>query len=175
MRLWIIVVIGLCWALPSPARAEFYRYRDAAGAIRYTDNLADVPPAQREGMTAYQGAPVPAETPQPDAGARDGRDGQPAEAGPEPGSREAYEALQRRHQDLQREFAALQEERRELERITGQTMKETELAPYREKLEGLNARTRAYQEKRTIYEKDLAAYTAAAQARRAGGGQATSP
>jgi len=172
MRLWIIVVIGLCWALSSPARAEFYRYRDAAGAIRYTDNLADVPPAQREGMTAYQGAPVPAETPEQAAGTRDG---QTAHAGPEPGSRAVYEALQRRHQALQREFAELQEERRELERITGQTMKETELAPYREKLEGLNARTRAYQEKRAAYEKDLAAYTAAAQARRSGGGQATAP
>ena len=39
----LMLVPGLCLA-------EFYKYRDANGAIRFTDNLGDVPKDQRENI-----------------------------------------------------------------------------------------------------------------------------
>jgi hypothetical protein len=43
-----------------PVWAEMYRYRDAGGVVRFTDNLANVPEKQRAGMSIYENEPSPA-------------------------------------------------------------------------------------------------------------------
>lgn len=41
-----LIVLVFLW-LPGPISAEYYKYRDQNGMLRYTDNLADIPKEQR--------------------------------------------------------------------------------------------------------------------------------
>jgi hypothetical protein len=50
-RFFLLIAVSL-W-LASPCTAEFYRYKDENGVIRFTDNLADVPEDQRPEAKGY--------------------------------------------------------------------------------------------------------------------------
>lgn len=50
----IATILLTLLVLPVLASAEIYKYRDQNGVLRFTDNLAEVPPAQRETMEQYQ-------------------------------------------------------------------------------------------------------------------------
>jgi hypothetical protein len=49
---YILPVLIVAWLL-SPVYAEFYRYKDENGVLRYTDNIADVPESQRVKIDSY--------------------------------------------------------------------------------------------------------------------------
>lgn len=61
-RLILAVVTGI-FLLSIPVRAEMYRYKDAGGVVRFTDNLADVPEKQRVGIPVNEIVPSPAAPP----------------------------------------------------------------------------------------------------------------
>ena len=50
----IIIMLLILLVLPALASAEIYKYRDQNGVLRFTDNLAEVPLAQRETVDEYQ-------------------------------------------------------------------------------------------------------------------------
>lgn len=57
----IVFILIIGFFLPiRPVWAEIYRYKDASGVVRFTDNLADVPEKQRQGVSVYENAPSPA-------------------------------------------------------------------------------------------------------------------
>ena len=57
--LLLVAIAGIvCWS--DPAWAEMYRYKDANGTIRFTDNLADVTEKQRAGLPVYENTSPPA-------------------------------------------------------------------------------------------------------------------
>lgn len=55
-RWWMVVVVvaGLC----GPASAEYYKYRDKNGLLRFTDNLQEVPADQRDRIQRYREVPA---------------------------------------------------------------------------------------------------------------------
>lgn len=54
-RFLFILALGmLIWSDSGLATAEYYRYKDAGGKWRYTDNLSEVPAGQRSSLTRYQ-------------------------------------------------------------------------------------------------------------------------
>ncbi len=53
------VIIGTLLSA-DPVWAEMYRYKDAGGVVRFTDNLSNVPEKQRAGMSVYENEPAPA-------------------------------------------------------------------------------------------------------------------
>ena len=53
MRLRYAVIILILAGLPSLVCAEFYKYRDGNGILRFTDNLVDVPEDQRPKVHTY--------------------------------------------------------------------------------------------------------------------------
>ncbi len=61
-RLILVVVTGI-FLSSIPVRAEMYRYKDAGGVVRFTDNLADVPEKQRVGIPVNENVPSPAAPP----------------------------------------------------------------------------------------------------------------
>ncbi|ETR71501.1 MAG: hypothetical protein OMM_02436 [Candidatus Magnetoglobus multicellularis str. Araruama] len=49
-----IIILGLMMVIPSnKAFSEFYKYKDANGILRFTDNLADLPENQRQDAHKY--------------------------------------------------------------------------------------------------------------------------
>ena len=56
MRLRYAVIILILAGLPSLVCAEFYKYRDGNGILRFTDNLSEVPKDQRPEIKTYQEA-----------------------------------------------------------------------------------------------------------------------
>jgi hypothetical protein len=57
-RYIFIVMMGIILSA-NPVWAEMYRYKDAGGVVRFTDNLADVPEKQRTGIPVYENEPSP--------------------------------------------------------------------------------------------------------------------
>jgi hypothetical protein len=57
MNAFILVIMIGSFLSAHPVWAEMYRYKDAGGVVRFTDNLADVPEKQRTGMTVYENEP----------------------------------------------------------------------------------------------------------------------
>jgi len=49
---YVLPVLIVAW-LFTPVYAEFYRYKDENGVLRYTDNIADVPESQRAKINSY--------------------------------------------------------------------------------------------------------------------------
>ena len=58
----IITMLLVLMILPALVSAEIYKYRDQNGVLRFTDNLAEVPVAQRENIEQYQEIKTTADT-----------------------------------------------------------------------------------------------------------------
>ena len=50
----VIFMLLILLTFPALASAEIYKYRDQNGILRFTDNLTEVPIAQRENIDQYQ-------------------------------------------------------------------------------------------------------------------------
>ena len=48
MVIRILLLLVALSLIPMPVFAEFYKYKDANGVLRFTDNLLEVPKDQRE-------------------------------------------------------------------------------------------------------------------------------
>ena len=149
----------LCLLLtPTLAGAEFYRYRDAQGTIRFTDNIAEVPPDQRPGVRRYEGTPT---APAPGADAADGGDAQAID----------FEDLQAARMqlndtkaELDREFGELMRDKEALSQERAQVTSAEEAAAVKEKILELNRRITDYERRRQEYENTLAEFKAREQA-----------
>lgn len=53
MKRWGVPVVAICLICAVPSWGEFYRYRDANGVLRFTDNIAEVPENQRPKVKQY--------------------------------------------------------------------------------------------------------------------------
>ena len=53
-KIKMVIVTGMviCWL--APAYGEYYQYRDENGVLRFTDDLASVPPDQRPDVKTHQ-------------------------------------------------------------------------------------------------------------------------
>jgi len=60
MRRFVFVAMMGVFLSSYPVWAQMYRYKDAGGVIRFTDNLADVPEKQRAGVSVYHNVPASA-------------------------------------------------------------------------------------------------------------------
>ncbi len=153
--LTLIVVLSLA----TPVAAEFYKYRDKNGAIRFTDNLAEVPADQREKLKIYEGSARAADRALP---AASGQVAAQPETAPESAGKEAGEALiadlHRRQQALIKEYDALQKEREELAAAPGKRVSQAEQKKYNQQVEALNARLADYQKRRAAFEQEVAAH-----------------
>ncbi len=159
-RLWF----GLFFCallLPCRVDADFYRYRDRSGAIRFTDNIAEVPPEQRKEIKSYEDAAKTATETQQDensaAAASADAEKTAADAGKDAGEPIAAQ-LHQRQQALNQEYEALQKERAALQQPAGQRVNPTEQEKYTKAVEALNAKITDYQQRRNVYENDVKAH-----------------
>jgi hypothetical protein len=128
----LVLIPGLCFA-------EFYKYRDANGVLRFTDNLADVPKHQRENIQQYQEAIIP----------------EPAEAvekAPELNLNERADQLNTERDLLAKEYAELAAERNAMEKETPDPQDADAFTAYKNRVDDFNIRIKAYEEKRKTFQ-----------------------
>ena len=119
----LMLIPGLCFA-------EFYKYKDANGVLRFTDNLGEVPKDQRENIQEYKESVTPAATEEPvketlDLNAR-------------------ADQLNVERDSLAKEYAELEKDRENLEKTTRDPQND--------------ANFEAYKKRRGDYEGDYAEY-----------------
>jgi hypothetical protein len=170
-----LIVMGLILVFGTAAWGQYYQYTDENGVLRYTDNLAAVPPGQREDVTTHESvvsAPVEKNNsaaaskssgfPQPSG---DSAKTRPAPAGSWKEGvakrKQAAEELDRMQADLNRTFMALQNEKSALaarEPPPGAT--EPVKQNYRMKVEALNRKIERYENQLKAFKEKEAAFMA---------------
>lgn len=162
-KLGFIFITLLVISSPQLTSAEFYKYRDSNGVLRFTDNLAEVPADQRPKVTSYQQVEdfqPPADrleskpTPKAEQQMRD------PDTEKAPGSQAAHIAS--RYQELNQKRAALDQEYNNLisaqqtiaeERKSAATKEEKQAVNL--KVQQLNERIADFEQKRSAFEKEV--------------------
>lgn len=168
IRLMLVTAMVAVWA--APAVGEYYRYTDSDGVVRFTDDLARVPPDQRPEVKTYasslnasDAAATAASSAQPASGrvspAGSGSQSEVA-AREEQTYRQAAE-LDQAQAELRQTFATLGEARASLEsQAPPAWAPAAERDAYRRQVEALNARINRYEAQRADYSRRVEAFNA---------------
>jgi len=136
--------------LPVFASAEIYKYRDQNGVLRFTDNLSEVPTAQRENMEQYQEVKTKAETAE-----------QTPANGSEKGAVQDAGAIEKELTDekgvLDNEYSQLMEMRKSIESAPEPGTPE-EMAAHKTKIQDYNIQLKIYEVKVKAFREKLEAY-----------------
>ncbi|MCG6909908.1 MAG: DUF4124 domain-containing protein [Deltaproteobacteria bacterium] len=154
-RIFLITLFILSLAVASSA--EFYKYRDADGVLRFTDNLQDVPKDQREGAQSYQ--EVKSEPPVSEEAAPEVDEA----AGAQGGNTKAYNELKSEKEALDNEYAQIEADRKKLVAMTKSPKNDEEYEAFQGQIKRFNDRVKAYEEKLAIFEQKVEAYNAQAK------------
>ena len=149
----IILMLMILLTLPALASAEIYKYRDQNGILRFTDNLAEVPLAQRESVDEYQEIKTREDVTEP---APDNASEQAT--GQDPHATE--KALLDEKGALDIEYNQLTEMRKSLE-AAPQTGTPEEIAAHEKKVRDYNARLQIYEVKQKAFRAKVEEYNKA--------------
>ncbi len=169
MRLFCLILLGLVLGA-APVQAEFYKYLDKNGNVRFTDDLSEVPPDQRkaEAFEQYSGVKSPSPDPSKTKEAETEGGFYPvAEEMEEEPSTEAEsmsgdmieqrKALEERQESLRQEYEALMKETRQLQNRPI-FRSPAEVRAYEEKLKAHEERVKAYNQKKQALDADIEAF-----------------
>ena len=151
-RMLLIALFMLTTAVS--ASAEIYKYRDADGVLRFTNNLQEVPKDQREGVQSYheiENKAEPAESPAQENA---------VEPQADDALRQEEQTLKDEKALLDAEFAKLEEERKLLVELSQKDRSDEEDAEFRQHIESFNARIKDYDEKLKVFEEKVSKYNA---------------
>ena len=150
---WILILAALLMA--SVSQAEYYKYTDENGVLRFTDNLQEVPKSQRKDVKEYR------EIKSDDAAQPGSRTEDAAEAeAPVEDMKTREEALRNEKAVLDQEYEALDTEKRVLEAESKKTRSKSENKKFEARIEAYNARTADYEEKRLVFKEKVDAFNA---------------
>ena len=171
MRLWQWIIVLILTGMYALSSAEFYRYVDEEGKVKYTDNLANVPVDQRPKAYEYddsydQFAPEEGierekpETESPDGALKEAEDLRlQREALAKEGEEKTLEQkLRETGARLKEEYQALIKEKEELDKLTTRRLTETERKELIKKVRDYNSRTEDYEKRRQAFDKEVEAY-----------------
>ena len=168
IRLIIVVGMTLCWLIP--AYGEYYQYRDENGVLRFTDDLASIPPDQRPDVKTHQS--IESKPVRPISGAATVESATKAGAAAEKSSQASGNTWQERdtkkrqelnqmQADLKETFEALQAERSKLEADAPPSRAPVkEKADYNKKVEALNEKIALYEAQLDSFNEQVQAYNA---------------
>lgn len=156
--IWLIVPLILC--LCGPVSAEFYKYTDQDGNIRFTDDLSQVPKDQRTTVTSYDESESAQQTAAPVGKKKDGQ--QPLEQKQEAGnSLDAQgKQIQSKKDELDKQYQALMQEKARLEAEKEKPKSTDETVQLNQKISELNKNISQYDQKRKALNVEIEAYNA---------------
>lgn len=165
---WLLLPLILC--LCGPVSAEFYKYTDQNGHVRFTDDLSKVPENQRPDATSYEESqstpqPPPSSTAKPEKtkGALERR----------PKSNIRIESqgkkIEMKKKELDQEYQALMKEGAHLEEERKNLKSQSQIKAYHRKIEAHNDKIYQWEEKQKAYNAEVESHNArlADKARRA--------
>lgn len=158
----VILISAVLWMFSAPVSAQFYKYTDENGVVRFTDDLNMIPKEQREEIPAYreskspepEAAPAEAETETADTGSLLSDDEEASEAELEQESKR-LEALRG---ELQQEYEALLQEQERIKPDKAVTRSAAKVKEYERRKAALKERAGKYDAKRKAYEAEVQAY-----------------
>jgi len=147
----IVTLFLILFALPMLASAEIYKYRDSNGVLRFTDNLTEVPIAQRKNIEQYKEIKTA-----PSAAAQS----TPNEAAvQDPKAME--KALTDEKGVLDNEYSQLMKMRSSIEAAPQPNTPE-EIAAHEQKIKNYNAQLKLYEVEQKAFREKVAEYQKAA-------------
>ena len=161
-----LLVLSFVW-LPATASAEYYKYRDQNGVLRYTDNLADIPKDQRpktetrSSTEDYLPAQEPDEAKPEDKKAQEFNkkmEEQRQAISHDMQSGSAGVNLQRIKNSLDQEYAELMKEKEELLKFRGKIKTVSEGRDYSERVTALNKKNADFEARRQAFQKEAEAF-----------------
>lgn len=170
-RFWCQSAFWVCmiWIWAVSAGAEIYRYVDPLGVIRITDNLQDVPDAQRKGVTAIPEEQSSAAPPSPkqnrpirsDSAAPDKVQAKPAKGSDDaPASLvEQAEKLKKEQSELDQEYIELVREQAALADQRSKVRDSESMTRYNEQVDSLNQKTDQYEKRRKALQQKMDAFS----------------
>lgn len=146
------LIVALTAAVPTGA--EIFKYVDANGQTRWTDDLNQVPAEQRASVQRFESVENrPGNGLDPDPGATDPppgatHDASAASAGIDPGTatdQEMRAALKNQKADLEAQYQALMEEREQIEQMTSAALSDAARNELNQRIATFNSQAEAYE------------------------------
>ena len=146
----IATILLILLALPVLASAEIYKYRDHNGVLRFTDNLAEVPSAQRETVEQYQEI-------RPTAGTVEQTPAPASEKDAARDARSVEKELTHEKGALDHEYSQLMEMRKSIEGAP-QPVTSEEMDAHNKEVQDYNIQLKIYEAKLKAFREKLEAY-----------------
>lgn len=150
MQLRYFMVVLIVLLVPAMAGAEFYKYRDANGVLRFTDDITEVPVDQRAKLKEYQSVV----TTEPSTADKEEQGGQEGSLGARAQTLEAERAA------LEQEYQAIIEEDRRIKASVADSENPADPEAYNQQLRELQQRIDAYAEHRKAFQEKASAFDA---------------
>jgi len=149
LRYFTVVVMVILLA-PALTGAEFYKYRDANGVLRFTDDITEVPVDQRAKLKEYQSVV----TPEPSTADTEEQGGQEDKLGAMAKSLEAEKTA------LEQEYQFIVEEDRRVKAMATDPDNPADPEAYNQQLRELQKKIMAYDKRRKAFQEKAAAFDA---------------
>lgn len=160
---WFIAAALVLFALSS-ADAEFYKYVDKNGNIRFTDDITIVPPDQRAKLREYEGSEETAQ-PVPSSTSVEQKKEPPEEKKPASDSDltegalfDQSKQLGEKKAELEKEYRALMDERQRLESRKGEFRTRGAIKEYEAGIRNLNKKNADFEKRREALRKEVEAF-----------------
>ena len=148
------------------AGAEFYKYVDEDGSVRFTDDINQVPEAQRANIRSYVESeseelsePEVAQESQSDEATADQQVNSPDLSDSEQQSLEdTKKRIEQLKSEIDQEYEALLKEKEQLAKEKEQAKTKAQIIEYNKKIESMNQRIASYEKKGKAYKAEVDAY-----------------
>jgi hypothetical protein len=156
--LGILAVLLFC----VPVQAELYKYRDAKGILRYTNDLSRVPVDQRSVVESYEEvAPTEIRSVYNGGGMETDPEAVDSDAGSDSAESKELAELKKMNKqkaELDKAYTALVKEKEQLVRMKKGVKTQSVLKAYTEKTVDLNDRISQYESRRQVFSKEVEAF-----------------
>ena len=154
-----ITLIALCIIFSfATASAEFYKYTDSDGNVRYTDDLSKVPESQRPNVQSYEESESSIRPADPSQKSESDQRDDAAKPGDSGSFNEERKQINQKQEALSKEYKALMEEKERLEKESKKKKDINESVEFDRKVEQMNKRVQAYEEKRKALNNEIEAF-----------------
>lgn len=166
MNYFKIFIIISFLLFSASAGAEFYKYVDEDGNSRFTDDINEVPEAQRANIRSYEES-VSEGIPEQDVSQENQTDQAAADQETNfpdlsDNAQESLDDNRKRIEQLKteidQEYEALLKEKEQLAKEKEQAKTKAQITEYNKKVESMNKRVAAYEEKGKTYKAEVDAY-----------------
>ncbi len=162
MRYASIVIALALMLVPFISSAEYYKYKDESGVLRYTDDLNEIPKDQRPNMDAYS---EPADFITPEQELQKVEDAEKAQKDAEAKRVKEKDAMRVKLDNtkiaLDKEYEELKKAKQDLIDARADAIKNAaDTKAHQEKVLQLNERIKDFQNRRQAFAKEVDAYNA---------------